>query len=136
MHNERGDLKTAPLAVRTNSIAADIRTQFPTLVKRRISTHSDMVTPIVDCTTIVGLGSLIKRRDIGVEISYGSGGFCVLLKTSNGIYNGYSWDLSDAIEKAVTNMNEQSVKSILEDYVADDFDDTPTQPDIRIDKIK
>ncbi len=100
-----------------------------------------MGTPIdVDVfTTIVGLGSLIKHRNVAVEISYGSGGFCVVLKSNKTAFHGYSWDLSDALQKALNQMQSISVRSLLQDYVEGDdeeYGDTPTQPDIRIDDIR
>jgi hypothetical protein len=100
-----------------------------------------MGTPIdVDAlTTIVGLGSLIKRRNIAVEISYGSGGFCVVLKTTKAVFHGYSWDLTDAFQKALAQTRSSSIQSILQDYIVsvdEDYDDVPTQPDIRVDDFR
>ena len=91
-----------------------------------------MSTPLTaECTTIVGLGSLIKQQNASFEISYGSGGFCVVIKTQDGLYHGYSWSLTDAISKAVKNLREATLQSIMREYVDTD-EETPTHPEFRL----
>lgn len=87
---------------------------------------------VSDKTTVVALGSLIKRRAIAMEISYGSGGFCVILRTDRRSAYGYSWDLPDAIGKAIAQLYEEDMQRILDDYLQDE---ETTKPDIKVDEM-
>lgn len=88
---------------------------------------------INDKTTVAKIGSFIKDRNIGLEISYGSGGFCVILKnTNNSTGYGYSWDITEAMQKAISSLNQTEVKTLLKEYTEDD--DEATRPDIKIDE--
>jgi hypothetical protein len=93
----------------------------------------DPTDVVNDSTTVVALGSLIKRRALAMEISYGSGGFCVILRNEKRSSYGYSWDLADAIGKAISQLYEGEMHRLLQNYL--DEDDEPTRPDINVDEV-
>lgn len=81
---------------------------------------------LMQITNLIKLGKLIKEHNVAVNISYGSGGFCVVLKTEdNKNYASYSWSLIDCFELAFAKMYYEDPQF--------DFDDEPTKPDVKID---
>lgn len=76
-------------------------------------------------TGLVELGRLIKHHDIDIKLSYGSGGFCVVIKhiPTNKVISGYSWSLDDALKVACNKIPDKN-----------DYDDEEeTKPDLRFD---
>ena len=85
-------------------------------------------------TSITELGTIIKKYGQSVNISYGSGGFCVVLE-ENKAY-GYDWDLDNAIEKAVEraeNMRytQKELRAYLEEYEEEEL----TRPDLKVESL-
>ena len=80
-------------------------------------------------TTLIEFGSKIRKNDVDVTITYGSGGFCVVLKhtLSGKMFSGYSWAITDAVSKAFKKLN---IDEADEEF---DEDDTPTKPDLKFD---
>lgn len=52
------------------------------------------------------ISSQIKNLNIEINLSYGSGGFCTILtdKTTGKQFSSYSWNLTDAFHKALSEL--------------------------------
>jgi hypothetical protein len=67
-------------------------------------------------------GNILKKKNITVSTSYGSGGFCVTLLhlDTERVYGGYSLDINQAFEAALKKLENDRY----------DVDDLPTNPGI------
>ncbi len=66
---------------------------------------------IFDDISITRLGAILKAQKISANISYGSGGFCVVFSRYNEIGVGYAWDLEAAANKAMEILNKPKNES-------------------------
>lgn len=65
--------------------------------------------------TVRELTHILKKKNLQLHISYGSGGFCCALMSHDAnSFTGYSYDILDAIKKALVK---------YDDYLSFDSDD-------------
>ncbi len=77
---------------------------------------------VVQNPTLGAVANFLRRENLTMEISYGSGGFCVVLKMLKGNkmqISGYAWDIQQAFDKALENLKDlqESTGSKEEDTV-------------------
>ena len=76
--------------------------------------------------TLAQFGAALRMMGVTTSISYGSGGYCILLKSRHGQdFAGYSWDIDKAFELA---------KQRLHDHESDTFEDEDTRVDHMVPK--
>ena len=70
------------------------------------------------------LGKIVRAHNLSVSISYGSGGYCVVLtqKPNNKSYSGYAW----GIEGAAAGAFDKFIQEIMT------WDEETTKPDIKL----
>lgn len=93
---------------------------------KAISDTIDYLVP--EEITVREFAYLLKKKNLQLHVSYGSGGFCCSLVSHDARYFvGYSYDILEAIKRALIKYN---------DYLEFDSDDEDvTKPDMRFSDV-
>lgn len=71
----------------------------------------------MEIETLSEVAGFLRKESLALEISYGSGGFCVILRhtKTKAIHYGYAWDIGQALNRAISSYWDTGATSALDE---------------------